>query len=35
MFRAQKCSKHVNEYDELIIKQEFVHYIGQLLRFLK
>jgi len=25
MFRAQKCSKHVEEYNELIIKQEFVH----------
>ena len=25
MFRAQQCSKHVEEYNKLIIKQEFVH----------
>jgi len=25
MFRAQQCSKHVQEYNKLIIKQEFVH----------
>ena len=29
---AQKFSKHVEEYNKLIIKQEFVHYVGQLLR---
>jgi len=28
----QKCSKHVEEYNKLIIKQEFVHSVGQLLR---
>jgi len=25
MFRAMLCSKHVEEYDELITKQEIVH----------
>ena len=25
MFRAQQWSKHVEEYNKLIIKQEFVH----------
>jgi len=25
MFRALLCSKHVEEYNKLIIKQEFVH----------
>ena len=25
MFRAQLCSKHVEEYNKLIIKQELVH----------
>jgi len=29
---AQQCSKHVQEYNKLIIKQEFVHSVGQLLR---
>jgi len=35
MFRAHSallCSKHVEEYNKLIIKQEFVHEVGQLLR---
>jgi len=32
MFRAQQCSKHVEEYSKLIIKREFVHLVGQLLR---
>jgi len=37
MFRALLCSKHVEEYNELITKQKFVHYVGPLLRlrFLK
>jgi glutaredoxin-related protein len=30
--RASQCSKHVEEYNKLIIKQEFVHLVGQLLR---
>ena len=25
MFWAQQCSKHVEAYNKLIIKQEFVH----------
>jgi len=25
MFRALLCSKHVEEYNKLIIKQDFVH----------
>jgi len=25
MFRALLCSKHVEEYNKIIIKQEFVH----------
>ena len=25
---AQQCSKHVEEYNKLIKKQEFVHYEG-------
>jgi hypothetical protein len=29
--QAQHCSKHVEEYNELIIKQEFVNKVGQLL----
>jgi len=29
---AQQCSKHAEAYNKLIIKQEFVHYVGQLLR---
>ena len=29
---AQQCSKHVEEYNKLVIKQEFVHQVGQLLR---
>jgi len=32
MFRALLCSKHVEEYNKLIIRQEFVHQVGQLLR---
>jgi len=28
-----QCSKHVEEYNKLIIKQEFVHLVGQLLRY--
>ena len=28
IFRALLCSKHVEEYNKLIIKQEFVHYVG-------
>jgi len=32
MFRALLCSKHVQDYNKLVIKQEFVHYVGQLLR---
>jgi len=32
MFRALLCSKHVEEYNKLIIKQEFVHLAGQLLK---
>jgi len=32
IFRVQKCSKHVEKYNKLIIKQEFVHEVGQLLR---
>ena len=32
MFRALLCSKHVEEYNKLNMKQEFVHYVGQLLR---
>ena len=28
----QQRSKHVEEYNKLIIKQEFVHEVGQLLR---
>ena len=32
MFRAQQCSKRVEEYNKLIIKQEFVHHVGQMLR---
>ena len=28
----ETCSKHVEEYNKLIIKQEFVHSVGQLLR---
>jgi len=31
MFRAQQCSKHVEELNKLIIKQEFLHSFGQLL----
>jgi len=27
-----QCSKHVKEYNKLIIKQEFLHSVGQLLR---
>jgi len=29
---AQQCSKHVEECNKLIIKQDFVHQVGQLLR---
>jgi len=25
MFQAQQCLKHVEEYNKLIIKQDFVH----------
>jgi len=25
MFRAQQCSKHVEEYNKLNVKQEFMH----------
>jgi len=32
MFRALLCSKHVGELNKLIIKQEFVHYVAQVLR---
>ena len=32
MFRALLCSKHVEECNKLIIKQEFVHSVGQLLK---
>ena len=31
MFRAVLCSRHVQEYNKLVIKQEFVHSVGQLL----
>ena len=31
---AQQCSKRVEEYNKFIIKQEFVHWVGQLLRLL-
>jgi len=27
-----QCSKHVEEYNKLFIKEEFVHYVGQLVR---
>ena len=30
-FLAQLCSKHVEVYNKLIIKQELVHEVGQLL----
>jgi len=33
MFGALLCSKHVEEYNKLIIKQEFVNYVGQLLSY--
>jgi len=29
---SRQCSKHVEAYNKLIIKQEFVHYVGQLLK---
>ena len=29
------CFKHVEAYNKLIIKQEFVHYVGQLRRFIR
>jgi hypothetical protein len=32
MFRALLCSNHVQEYNKIIIKQVFVHYVGQLRR---
>jgi len=32
---ARLCSKHVEEYNKLIIKQELVHLVGQLLRLYK
>ena len=33
MFRELLCSKHVEEYNKLIIKQEFMREVGQLLRW--
>ena len=32
MFCTQQYSTNVGEHNKLIIKQEFVHYVGQLLR---
>jgi len=32
MVRALLCSNHVQEYNKIIIKQVFVHYVGQLRR---
>jgi len=32
MFRTLLCSKHVEAYNKLIIKEHFVHQVGLLLR---
>jgi len=31
---STQCSKHVEEYNKLVMKQEFVHYVGRLQRLL-